>query len=142
MAGQVFRHGRLCDVDAQLLQLAVNARCAPQWVSGVHLPDQDAHVVGWHWAAGSSRRRSPMPVEGEPATMPAHDRVGPHDLKRASPAPPPPRQEHPEPAIGVAKPRALWRLPLEDGELMPEGENLRPELETPERQTGGRRTTP
>ena len=68
--------------------------------------------------------------QGESATMPSHDGVRRDDLKGASPVPPQPREEHPEAAIGVIKPRAPRRLALEDGELMPEGENLRPELET------------
>ena len=42
---------------------------------------------------------------------------------------------HPQQAVGPAKPRAPWRLALEDGELMPEGENLRFELKT--RANGG-----
>ena len=62
--------------------------------------------------------------------MPSHDGVGSDQLKGASPIPPHPRQEHPEPPIGVTQPRALRRLALQDGKLMPESENLRPELET------------
>ena len=58
-------------------------------------------------------------------TMPSHDGVGSDQLKGASPIPPQPRQEHPEPPIGVTQPRALRRLALQDGELMPESENLR-----------------
>ena len=38
--------------------------------------------------------------------------------------------KYPEQAIGVTQARAPRRLPLEDGELMPESEGLRLELET------------
>jgi hypothetical protein len=42
---------------------------------------------------------------------------------------PQPRQQHPQEAVGAAKSRTPWRLALEDGELMSEGEDLRLELE-------------
>ena len=38
------RHGGLCDLDAQLLQFAVDARSAPQWVGRVHLLDESPDV--------------------------------------------------------------------------------------------------
>ena len=52
-----------------------------------------------------------------------------------------PRQEHPEPPIGVTQPRALRRLALPDGKLMPESESPAPARDATERQTGGRRAT-
>src|SRR5215203_6674390 len=68
------------------------------------------------------------PSRGEAATMPAHDGVGRDDLDSASPVWPQPRQPYPQPAIGAIKPGSRWRLALEDGELMPEREDLRLEL--------------
>ena len=62
--------------------------------------------------------------------MPAHDGVGRDDLDGASPVWPQPRQQDPQPAIGATKPGSRRRLALEDGELMPEREDLRLELET------------
>ena len=62
--------------------------------------------------------------------MPAHDGVGRDDLDGASPVRPQPRQQYPQQAIGATKPGSPRRLALEDGELMPERENLRLELET------------
>ena len=52
-----------------------------------------------------------------------------------SPVRPEPRQQHPRQAIGATETRALRRLALEDGELMPQGENLHLEIET--RSNGG-----
>jgi hypothetical protein len=61
--------------------------------------------------------------------MPAYDGVRRDDLEGASPVPPQPRQYDPEPAIGAPKSRAPRRLALEYGELMPERDDLRLELE-------------
>lgn len=62
--------------------------------------------------------------------MPAHDGVGRDDLDGASPVWPQPRQQYPQLAIGLTKPGSRSRLALEDGELMPEREDLRLELQT------------
>jgi hypothetical protein len=62
--------------------------------------------------------------------MPAHDGVGRDVLDGPSPVRPAPREHYPQEAIGATETRAPRRLALEDGELMPEGENLHLELET------------
>jgi hypothetical protein len=61
--------------------------------------------------------------------MPAHDGVGRDDPDGAPPVWPQPRQQHPQEAVGAAKSRTPWRVALEDGELISEGEDLRLELE-------------
>ena len=55
IAGEVLRHSRLRDLDAQLPEFAVDARRAPQRVGGLHLPDQRSDV-GWHCAPASPTR--------------------------------------------------------------------------------------
>jgi len=62
--------------------------------------------------------------------MPAHDGVGRDDLDGLSPVRPHPREHDPQEAIGVTETGASWRLALEDGELMAQGENLHLKLET------------
>ena len=62
--------------------------------------------------------------------MPAHRRVGRHDLDDLSPVRPHPREHDPQEAIGVTETGASRRLPLEDSELMAQSENLHLKLET------------
>ena len=62
--------------------------------------------------------------------MPVHDGAGRDDLDGSSPVRPHPRQQHPQQAIGAAETRTPRRLALEDGELMPQSDNLRLELKT------------
>ena len=62
--------------------------------------------------------------------VPTHDGVGRHDLDRPSPIRPPPRQHDPQQAVDAAEPWTPRRLALEDGELVPEGEELRLEFES------------
>ena len=69
------------------------------------------------------------------ARVPAHGRVGRDDLDRPSPVWPQPRQQDPQQAVGAVETRAPRRVALEGGQLMPQGENLRFELET--RPNGG-----
>ena len=96
----------------------------------MHLPDQRTDVGGHRGPVRPSRPRSPGPVQREPAPVPAHDGIGRDDLDGASPVRSEPRQQHPQQAIGATETRPLRPLALEDGELMPESENLRLELET------------
>jgi hypothetical protein len=35
----------LADLDAELQQLAVDARRTPEWVGAIHLPDQITHFA-------------------------------------------------------------------------------------------------
>ena len=65
----------------------------------------------------------------EPAPVPAHDGVGRDNLDGPAPVRPQPREQHPQHPIDVTQTRAFGGLALEDGELMPEGENLGLELE-------------
>ena len=62
--------------------------------------------------------------------MPAQDSVGRDDQDGPAPVRPQAQEQHPEHAIDATQPRAPRRLALEDGKLMPEGENLGPKLET------------
>ena len=39
-ADQIFADARLADIEAQLEQFAVNARCTPAWILTAHAADQ------------------------------------------------------------------------------------------------------
>jgi hypothetical protein len=61
--------------------------------------------------------------------VPANDGVRCDDLDRPAPVSPEARQQDPEEPINRAKPRAAWRLALEDSELVTKGQDLCLEIE-------------
>src|SRR5712691_10042578 len=66
--------------------------------------------------------------------MPAHDRGGLYDLDTPAPASPDSGEQHPQESIGATQVRPFRCGPLENGELVSEGQNLgfklRPRLDT------------
>ena len=67
-AHQVFAHTGLADVDAELEQLAMNPRSAPEWVLTAHSANQLAHLLG---PAGSPRLTvSDLPAPEQPKAFP------------------------------------------------------------------------
>src|SRR5437870_4495559 len=85
----VLRDARLSDLEAELEQLAMNARRAPQRIFHAHPPDQCAQIRIDHWSV-SERTGFPAPVPAKPGPMPTYeslrsdDRDGPEDLWEAS----------------------------------------------------------
>ena len=73
-------------------------------------------------------RASPQ-ASRDHAPMPADHRLGCDDVNGPSPVGPQLGEQHPEEAIDLAQPGPPGCLALEDGQLMPEGENLRLEVE-------------
>jgi hypothetical protein len=73
---KVLRPGGLRYLDSQLLQLAVDARRAPEWVRFAHLANQDTEVRGQRRPTDASRSRVPPPIESERTSMPRHDGGG------------------------------------------------------------------
>src|SRR5262245_66669451 len=73
----VFGHRRLCDLKAELEQLAVDARRSPQWVLDAHPPDQCAQLRV-NLRPPSKRARFPTPVPTKAGPMPRSEerRVG------------------------------------------------------------------
>jgi hypothetical protein len=126
----IFRDRRFGDVDAELLEFGVDARCAPERVGGLHPPDEVSDVLGDGRSACAPRPGSPTPVQGESTTMPGDDGIRRDDLHGLPPACPDAGQHHPEQAVGVEKTQPLRRLAPEDDELVPQGEDLGGEFET------------
>ncbi len=75
----------------------------------------------------------------EEAAVPGDDGGGFYDLHGTAPASPHTRQEHPHKSVGSAETEPCWRRPLEDGELMAEGENLRFKVSASSEDTANRR---
>src|SRR5688572_3808001 len=71
---QVARNRRFGNLESELAQFAVNARCAPCRIVGLHPPDQCADFL---IHPGSARLpRPPPPIQTEASTMPGEDGLG------------------------------------------------------------------
>ena len=77
----ILRHARLPDIDAELEELAMDPRRAPEWVGQAHLADQPTYLQRDLWASAAGSRL-PAPVGSEPRTMPTDHRIGLHDRQR------------------------------------------------------------
>jgi hypothetical protein len=78
VADHVLRDARLSDFKAELEQLAMDTRGAPQRIVNAHLPDQRAQVrVDLRTA--SKGAGFPTPVSAEAGPVPAHESLRPHD---------------------------------------------------------------
>ena len=91
----VFRDRGFADVDAQLQELAVNPRRAPQRIHDRHRANQRADVSRHR---GSSRTvpTLPGPEQTEALPMPGEHGLGLHDDDRHPPSSPHARQPGPE----------------------------------------------
>jgi hypothetical protein len=106
------------DVEAEHLQLALNARSAPGWVFSHHAEDEFAQFPAHASpACTSAMPREPLPVQLESGPMPTDNRLGPHENQRTLPSIPEPPQHHPEQFVRDSKPR-LWVPPFQNSELL------------------------
>ena len=76
----VFGDARLRDLEPELEQFAVDARCAPKWIFEAHPPDQRAQLR-FDRRSPSQRARLPTPVATKPGPMPTYERLGPDDCE-------------------------------------------------------------
>ena len=74
----VLRDARLSDLKAELEQLAMDARRAPQRIFNAHPPDQRAQVRV-DLRPASKGAGFPTPIPAEAGTMPTHEGLGPDD---------------------------------------------------------------
>ena len=101
---------------------------APERVRGPHLANQRPKVCGQRRSTDATGSRIPPPIGGERAPMPTHHRGGRDDLHGPPPVWPDGREQHPEQPIDRTEPRSFPCGALQHRKLMPEGENLGPEL--------------
>jgi hypothetical protein len=110
------------DVEAEHLQLAMNARSAPGWVFSHHAEDEfgqfPAHASP---ACTSPMPGEPLPVQLESGPMPTDNRLRPHENQRTLPSIPEPPQHHPEQFVRDSKPN-LWVPPFQNSELLPKSQ--------------------
>src|SRR5260370_4690739 len=78
------------DIETQLEQFAVNARCSPGRILGNHTKDQDANLFADTLPSSFlSDSGDPCPIQAKPRPMPVHDGSGSDHNERL----PPPRPE-------------------------------------------------
>src|SRR5215472_10461332 len=63
------------DVDAELEQLAVNARCTPRGILPTHLADQVSSLAGNRRSSALSPPNLPGPKQAKAHAMPSHNRL-------------------------------------------------------------------
>jgi hypothetical protein len=112
-ADQILGDRGLRDLEAELLELAVDPGCAPQGVGARHGADQRADVRGDGWAAGSGPAALRSPEQPEACPLPPYDGLwldGGDDLR---PAVPQTGEQDPKHPVGGAQ---AWtrRDPLEE----------------------------
>ncbi len=124
--GHEARNRALGDLEAELQDLAVDARRTPRRVLGGHPANEDSDL-GCCARSSSAGPRLPAPVPPEALAMPADDGLGLDDGERLLPSRPAAAQDNPEDAIGRAETRPRL-LPLEDSELLSEREVLQDQV--------------
>ena len=106
------------DRDAELEQLAVDARGAPGRVGAAHLADEFLNGARDAGPPGPTRPTLPAPVEPKASSMPAEDRVGLDDDERVPPTGPQVTEPRPEHPVDWPQPRSPSSLSLQDRQLM------------------------
>ena len=119
---QIPSHGSFRDLETELLQFAVDLRCAPADILLCHPVDEIANLPGDPRPA-ASRSGSPAPVEMEAGAVPTDDGLGLDDEQDVGPPGPKAVEGCPdEPIEGVEF--GPPSLPFEHGDLLPEGEDF------------------
>ena len=85
-------HGALRDVEAELEQLAVNARRAPERIRERHGAHEIRKLQADRWSTHSPATGLPGPESAEALPVPANHRLRPHDMNYFAPSCPPTRE--------------------------------------------------
>jgi hypothetical protein len=123
MTYHVLADAGLADVDAELQQFAVDARCSPQRILPAHRADQIADLFGHGRPPRLTVPDLPRPKKSEALPMPGNDGFRLHDEEGGSPIGPSLGQPCPEKAISGGQFRPLHRA-LEHAELVTQSEDL------------------
>ncbi len=88
MAHQILADAGFTDVDAQLEQLAVNARCSPQRTVATQSADKFSNVFRNRWPPRSTVADLPGPEQTKALSVPSDDGVRFDDDQSRPPAAP------------------------------------------------------
>ena len=94
-AVHVLRDGRLCDVEAELEEFAVDSGCTPEQIGEGHFSNEAFDNVRNRRSSLSFPSAIPRPEDLESFPVPADDGIGLYDDKRVFPAVPNPGEENP-----------------------------------------------
>jgi hypothetical protein len=101
------------------LKFSMDSRRAPRRILRHHPEDEFAHFLASRSSAhADSGPRSPIPVQLEPGSMPANDRIRLHQDQRLSPPGPEATQHNPEEWV-VIRESWLRTASTQDRELLP-----------------------
>ena len=113
----------LRDLEAELEQLAVNARRAPERIRQRHGAHEFSKLRADPWSTHSLATGLPGPESAEALPVPANHGRGANEMERLSPPSPLVGEPHPEEAIEAPELRSL-RVAAEHGKLLPERQVL------------------
>jgi hypothetical protein len=119
MSGHVLGNRSLADINAELEELSMDARSAPERICRAHLADQLSNFEGHLGPAGSSSRL-PAPEGAESSTMPSYDCYRPHDCHRIKNSRREPIQQYKDKPIERFEGRALGCAATQYIQLMPQ----------------------
>src|SRR5215831_328922 len=103
----VLGHAGLADFDAQLEQLTVDARSAPQWILPTHPADQIPNLAGNHRPSDLAPANLPGPEQAKSLAMPGDHRLRLDDGQRRAPLSPDPGENNPQQPVCWGQ---LWSL--------------------------------
>src|SRR6195256_2736839 len=115
----VLRDAGLSDLEAELEQLAVDARRSPQRIFRAHLSDQRAQIRA-NLRSASKRAGFPTTVPTEAGPMPTHEGLGADDRDGLEDRWKPSIQLNQEQAITIREPDATAHPPPQHDQLMSE----------------------
>src|SRR5664279_245110 len=95
-AHHVFAHAGLTDVDAELEQFTMDARCTPPGILPAHLADQVSDFTRNGRPSGLAAADLPAPDQAKARTMPGNDRLGLNHGQRRAPVEPDAGQPDPQ----------------------------------------------
>jgi hypothetical protein len=120
----VLGNARLADIDAELEQFAMDARCAPERVGQAHVPDQLTDLQR-DSRPPAMPSRFLTPERSKSGTVPTNHSLGPDDGKRVYNAGNEAIQPNKHPSIESAENKSLRGIAPQHIYLLPENEDFR-----------------
>src|SRR4030081_552888 len=123
VAAHVPSDRRLGDLEAELEQLTMNTRRAPQGVRTAHLANERAQLSR-DLRSANTVAGSPAPIRPKPSTVPANDGLRPDD-RNLKDGRKPPIEPNKSKTIRIVEVRSLRRSPAKHIELLPQDQVFR-----------------
>ena len=121
--GHILGHARLSDIDAELEQLSMDPRRAPQRIGNAHLADQPADLQR-HSRPATTMSRLPAPIRSKPRPMPANNGIRLNDRQRIANFRKQPIETNEYQSVDGTEGEFLWSSPPQNVYLLPQRPNL------------------